>query len=219
MPGLKNDLTHFGPVPTPEKVRGAEITPWTQDLLHLRIWGRFPVGWAGALSIGLSQKRLTIVRGFARRVVHGHWVGELQLRSLPGAPPVEDTDFVELALVEPERAARAPIHVYSYYIDRSPDRGGMLFLEVRGEDRVGFLGSLLEGLSALSLTPEELRIETEGRIAFDRFQLRCSGGQLPSEETRLALSRWLDGSMARPTETSLVARPAASTERAAGLGA
>jgi hypothetical protein len=195
-------------------MRGAEITPWTQDRLQLRIWGQFPAGWAGALSVGLSRRELTIVRGFARRVVQGHWVGELQLRAMPGAPPLAGVDFVELALAEPGPGVRAPIAIHDYYIDRSPDRGGMLFLEVRGEDRVGFLGSLLEGLSALSLAPEEMRIETQADVAFDRFQLRGAAGQLPSEETRLALSRWLDGRLcpAIPRDpAALAAQSSAST--------
>jgi UTP:GlnB (protein PII) uridylyltransferase len=68
----------------------------------------------------------------------------------------------------------------------------MLFLEVRGEDRVGFLGSLLEGLTAVSLSVEEMRIETQGGIAFDTFQLRGLAGLMPSEVTRLTLSRWLE---------------------------
>jgi hypothetical protein len=179
-------------------MRGAEVTPWARDLFHLRIWGRFPAGWVGALSLGLSQRRLTIVRGFARKMVQGHWIAELQLRPMPGAPEVGTVDFIELALGDPEPGRRAPLALHSHYIDRSPDRGGMLFLEVRGEDCVGFLGSLLEGLAAVSLSPEEMRIETQGDIAFDRFQLRGMSGQLPSEEMRLALGRWLEGLIRGP---------------------
>ena len=193
MPGLTNDLTHFGPQPSAERMRGAELTPWMRELLHLRLWGRFPAGWAGALSLGLSERRIAIVRGFARRVLQGHWIAELELRPLAGAADPRGTDFVELALAAPDPGPRAPLALHSHFVDRSPDHGGMLFLEVRGEDRVGFLGSLLEGLAAVSLSAEEMRIETQGEIAFDRFQLRGVTGQLPSEATRLALSQWLDG--------------------------
>jgi hypothetical protein len=192
MPSLQNDLTHFGPVPSADRMRGAELTPWTRDLLHLRLWGRFPSGWAGGLSLGLSERKLTIVRGFARKVVQGHWIAELELRPLPGAPDPGGIDFVELALSAPDPGPRAPLRLHSSFVDRSPDRGGMLFLEVRGEDRVGFLGSLLEGLTAVSLSVEEMRIETQGGIAFDTFQLRGLAGLMPSEVTRLTLSRWLE---------------------------
>jgi UTP:GlnB (protein PII) uridylyltransferase len=68
----------------------------------------------------------------------------------------------------------------------------MLFLEVRGEDCVGFLGSLLEGLADAALSAEEMRVETQGNIAFDQFQLRGHSGQMPSAAMHSALSRWLE---------------------------
>ena len=39
-----------------------------------------------------------------------------------------------------------PITLDSYYVDGSPESGPYVFVEVRGPDRVGFLGSLLERL-------------------------------------------------------------------------
>jgi hypothetical protein len=199
MPSLQNDLTHFGPRPSPERIRGADLSPWTRELFHLRLWGRFPAGWAGALSLGLSDRRITIVRGFARKLVQGHWIAEFELQPTADAPDLRGLDFVELALAAPEPGPRAPLSLHSHFVDRSPDRGGMLFLEVRGEDRVGFLGSLLEGLAAASLSAEEMRIETQGGVAFDRLHLRGLTGQLPSEATRLLLCRWLD-SVTTPRE-------------------
>lgn len=147
MPSLVNDLTHFCPVPSSERSRDAEVVPWTKDLHLLRIWGRFPPGWAGLLSLGLSHAQLAIVRGYARKVPQGHWLGEFQIRPLPGGPDPKQVDYVELALTGPANAEREPIVLQSYFVDRAPDHGGALFLEVRGEDRMGFLGSLLDGLA------------------------------------------------------------------------
>jgi hypothetical protein len=215
MPSLVNDLTHFCPVPSSERSRDAEVVPWTKDLHLLRIWGRFPPGWAGLLSLGLSHAQLAIVRGYARKVPQGHWLAEFQIRPLPGAPDPKQVDYVELALTGPTHAEREPIVLESYFVDRAPDHGGALFLEVRGEDRMGFLGSLLDGLAGASLFPEEMRIETRGNVAFDRFQLRGLGGRLPSEDARRALDGLLEGLMPRPRVAPV--RPAPIAARAASF--
>ena len=46
-----------------------------------------------------------------------------------------------------------PVELTHFALDGSPDQGAALFLEVRGTDRIGFLGSLLRSLSELELSP------------------------------------------------------------------
>ena len=69
---------------------------------------------------------------------------------------------------------------------------GLLRLDVWGEDRVGFLGSLLGSLSGLSLFPSEMAIETTAGIVADSFTLGSIGGQPPSATAEKALLTLLE---------------------------
>src|SRR5437868_3237181 len=69
-------------------------------------------------------------------------------------------------------------------LDGGPDVGPGLYLEVRGPDRLGFLGSLLRSLARLALSPREMLITTREGEAFDRFFLKTLSGAVPSDEVR-----------------------------------
>jgi UTP:GlnB (protein PII) uridylyltransferase len=87
--------------------------------------------------------------------------------------------------------APLPIVVESYSIDRDAERG-VLVVELRGLDRVGFLGSLLERLSGLLLFPVEMQIEPAGASVVDRFSLQALGGGEPSLLAERSLAALLD---------------------------
>jgi len=195
---VRNRLTNlrfFGP-DWPENAAGPnagfDITDATGGIFTVRLWGRFAPGWCGGFSLGLSRSGINIVRAFARKVGQGRWVAEFQLQPMRADVDLRAVDFSALALEAAEAAEPIPVVLDSCYLDGSSDSGGALFLEVRGPDRVGFLGSLLGHLAALSLFPEEMAIETRGRVAFDCFHLKAAGGRLPSEEAQRALASHLD---------------------------
>jgi len=77
-------------------------------------------------------------------------------------------------------------------VDGSPERGGFLYLEVRGPDRVGFLVSLLRTVSEQGLVPREMWVATRFGEACDRFLLNSSDGRSPTDEERQALEAALD---------------------------
>ena len=83
----------------------------------------------------------------------------------------------------------------------------MLYLEVRGPDRLGFLGSLLRALARLALSPREMMISTRDGEAFDRFFLQTVAGQVPPDQARNALAATLEAarlaSRSRSAEASL----------------
>jgi len=189
------ELQHFGPT-WPQQAAdgptGAELRPWARGMSVVRLWGRFPPGWAGALSLGLAHEGVGIVRGFARQVGIGRWVAELQVQPAAAATELSRLDFLGLAQA-PHGREIVPLRLRSWYVDSSPETGGALYLEVRGEDRLGFLGSLLARLAALSLFPAEMMIETQDGLALDRFALRGVGGRLPSDDARQALVAMLAG--------------------------
>lgn len=183
-------VTGDGAGPTP-RVR---LQPRGAGSFSLRLEGAFPDGWCGRLSLGLSQARLGIVRGFARRVDGGGWVAELHLFAQDGLADPRSVDALALATAQAAPGPPAAITLDSYYIDASPESGPYVFLEVRGPDRVGFLGSLLERLARLGLFPEQMSVETWAGQARDTFYLRASrpGARLRSEEVARELETLLE---------------------------
>ncbi len=156
----------------------------------LRLEGRLPPGWAGALSLGLSRRGIAVVRGFGRKTPRGHWVAEIQMRAGSLGRDPRAVDYGALALSGSRDVGRVAIRLEGFRVERQTP-GGPLLLEVAGEDRVGFLGSLLDSLAGLSLFPEEMEIDTLASLAHDRFQLRATGGRSPSDEAQRALGRLL----------------------------
>ena len=169
-----------------------EVVPWTAGSFRVRLWGRFPLGWAGSLSLGLSEAGISVERGFARRTGLRQWEAELQVRRKAAGPDANAVDYLALASSQRRAPTPAPIALQSYAIDRERLAAGTLQLEVRGRDRVGFLGGLLDRLAGLSLFPVEMRIETTDDIALDRFSLMALGGREPSEEVEKALVALLE---------------------------
>ena len=177
-----------GPAP---RVR---ILPRGGGTYSLRVEGTFPDGWCGRLSLGLSQARISVMRGFARRIDGGGWVAEFHLIAQDGLADPRTVDLLALANAPAAMGPPVPITLDSYYVDGSPESGPYVFLEVRGPDRVGFLGSLLERLRDVRLFPEQMSVETWAGQARDTFYLRPArpGARLRSEETARELAVMLE---------------------------
>jgi len=170
---------------------GFRVFPNTGSLFSVRLWGPLHPLWADRFTRGLSAVGISILNGFARREGSGSWGAEFLVTPTPGAPSPETIDYVSLTQQPPPPYA-PPLVLDGFDVDGSPERGGFLYLEVRGPDRVGFLGSLLRILSERDLVPREMWVATRFGEACDRFLLSLADGRSPSDEDRQALEEALD---------------------------
>jgi hypothetical protein len=165
---------------------GYRVFPRTGALYGVRLWGQLHPQWAHRFTLGLSNLAISILNGFARQNASGCWAAEFLVTPTPGATDPMTVDFLSLTRESPPDHA-APLVIDDYSLDGSPERGAVLDLEVRGPDRVGFLGSLLRTLDELSLAPQTMTIVTRTGEASDRFALKTLAGKVPTDEMRRAL--------------------------------
>jgi hypothetical protein len=186
-----SELLPFAAGDTP----GFAVTHLTQAHWSVRIWGALGPFWADAFSLGLSDLGISIRRGFARQDGEGRWIADFVLAPGPASPAPSTLDFIDLASRPITARDAGPLVLSHYALDGGPDVGPSLFLEVRGPDRLGFLGSLLHALAGLELSPREMLITTREGEALDRLFLKTTGGAVPSQEVRHALEEALDAAV------------------------
>jgi hypothetical protein len=188
-------------------VPGYAITRNTASHWSVRLWGHLGPLWADGFSMGLSDARISILRGYARQDATGRWIADFLIAPEEGAQDPGAIDYLALAFGAPSRDEAAPVVLTHFALDGAPDLGSVLYLEVRGPDRIGFLGSLLRSLARLALAPREMMISTRDGEAVDRFFLQTVRGQVPPDQARRALARTLEAarvaSRARSAEASL----------------
>jgi hypothetical protein len=197
---------HFLPFASSD-VPGFDVTRNTVAHWSLRLWGHLGPLWADSLSLGLSKARISILRGYARQDPFGRTIADFLLAPGEGAADPSSLDYLDLAFGALGHDDAAPVVLSQFALDGAPDLGSTLYLEVRGPDRIGFLGSLLRTLARLGLSPREMMISTREGEAFDRFYLQTVGGQVPPDEARRALASTLESargaSQKRSAEASL----------------
>lgn len=154
-------------------------------LLTMR--GKLEPGWMGRLCTSLGLREINIVRGNAAKVSSSEWSSLFDL-DFPGT--VQDPSQIDfVALTRNERASQelAPVMLYNFVLEHSAKYEGSLYVEVTGEDRLGFLSSLLNAFSLFSLFPVEMVVETKQNKVLDRFWLKGLGGAAPSGSAAAAL--------------------------------
>jgi hypothetical protein len=180
--------------------RGFEVRRLSRDLHLLTLWGRLGGRWADPLCRGLARAGLSIRRGYAVRSGRGErgspWQARMEIvREEPSTDPVL-LDYLEL-LARGRAPSETPIELTDYTLSESQVHGGSLFLEVRGPDRTGFLGGMLERIAFLALTPVEMKIETLEGGVHDQLWLRTHDGEVPTPRARKLLAEVLDGRLLR----------------------
>lgn len=157
----------------------------------LEVYGKMPTDWVGNLTNGIARSGLSIMHGRASREAASSWRGHFALECSPNATAPEKIDYLHLIKTA---AASAPANlcIDSYILRPTNELGGSLYLEIRGKDQLGFLGSLLGKLSFYSLFPVQMEIETEGGRILDRFWLTNTGGGLPSGQIIEVLEKTLE---------------------------
>jgi hypothetical protein len=156
----------------------------------LELGGFLSPGWSGRLTAGLAEKRIAILTGDAEKVSSYAWQSTLLLKAAPSVDP-DSIDFVALASTEVTRhGSGAPLVLRDFNMDYGRHQDS-LYLEIRGVDRLGFLGDLLDFFSMRCLFPVKMKVETQGDSAVDRFWLRGMGGSTPSDAIATALKESL----------------------------
>ena len=189
---LEDSLVRF---PASGDAPGFHVARQSATLHSVRLWGRLEASWAGNLSLGLALSGFNILGGFARRNRADRWVAEFIIAPTDSAPPPTSVDFLALSRVAHPEAHPGPVELTHFALDGGPDQGAALFLEVRGPDRIGFLGSLLRSLSELELSPQEMTLITRHGEVSDRFLLRSVRSEVPSDAVRRSLSGVLTAMM------------------------
>jgi hypothetical protein len=145
---------------------------------ELKLWGKFPPRWLANLTSGLAAKGITIHKGYANKLSPTVWQGTFELSRLD-AHQLGQLDYVALAQQGEKSVAAAAIQLEHITVHPVADA---LFVEIRGEDSVGFLMTLLKTFAFCSLYPAEVSIDTpQGRV-HDRFWLKGLGGSTPTDE-------------------------------------
>jgi hypothetical protein len=191
---LEDSLVRF---PASGDAPGYHVAEQSASLFSIRLWGRLEAQWAGNLSLGLSWAGFDIMAGFARRNRTDRWVVELLVSPTEKAPSPHLVDFLALSRAAHPEAHPGPVELTSYALDGSPDQGAAFFLEVRGPDRIGFLGSFLRSLSEVGLSPTQMALGTRDGEVSDRFLLRPVRLDTSREDLHRCLSRTLEG-LVRP---------------------
>ncbi len=172
---------------------GVRVEDGPGGMLRVRIAGRLPPGWVGRLALSLSRQNVTIVRGCACRAGGGRWSAYFDLRGIRDVAVLRSIDYEALLARRAPPEAPGVVALERYTLVRATD--GALRLDLRGRNRPGFLWSLLEHLARLSLFARDMHVETHGRTAEGRIELRSLARSPASEDTRLALdlllSSWL----------------------------
>ena len=158
------------------------------DAYELVIKGFMAPGWTGRLTAGLAQHRIGIVSGQAEKVSASAWHSTFELKSTPFSKDPLSIDYVALAGIElPYDRNAGKIALLDFIMEPCSRHDGSLYVELRGVDRLGFLGDLLDYFSMRCLFPVKMTVETVADTAVDRFWLMGIGGSKPSESITAAV--------------------------------
>jgi hypothetical protein len=157
----------------------------------VHVCGALAQGWSGSLAQELAARRISIVRGWARRSLASRWEAQFLLQVLDRRMDPFQIDFLALArtATAPRRLDLGP-RLDAYRLARTRHD---LELTIRAPDGVGVLDALLATFAFYALYPHEMTIDTRGGLAHDMFRLQRVGGGLPSEVVTAALEGTLRG--------------------------
>ena len=186
------DTSSTGPEEPFKTPAGFEIRRETSGHFALKIWGRFQPDWIAGFSSGLSQNRISIISGTVKKVKTG-WQGEFEVMATGSATDPNSIDYLALAQNRLDTAPAVTISLDEFVLGDPQKHNGALYLEVKAQDQLGFLGALLNRFAFYVLFPETMIIETlKGRI-FDRFWIKGVGGKPPSAAVINTLKQKLVG--------------------------
>lgn len=148
---------------------------------RLEISGFLAPGWTARLTAGLAQHRIAIERCEAEKTTVSNWLATFELKAAPFAKDALTVDYLALASTElPADRKVSRIELIDFLMEPAKMHDGSLYIQLKGVDRLGFLGDLLDYFSMRCLFPVKMSIETAAEKAIDRFWLKGVGGSVPS---------------------------------------
>jgi hypothetical protein len=176
------------PTPDPEWQLTCRLVPKSRGRHALHLSGSLHAAWAGRLAAGLGARHIGVVRATARRG-STRWTAEIELDVPRGAPAPSVVDVVALMRehVDPARAGAIALAGCRVTPTRRDVR-----VEIRADDAVGFLGSVLLVFAELGLFPRAMEVETVGSEIRDVFLLQNLAGEAPPVPVVAALRRRLE---------------------------
>lgn len=166
--------------------------PLAGGKFELKLWGKFPPRWLANLTSGLAAQGITIHKGYANKLSPTIWQGAFELSRLDANQRPGQLDYIALAQ-QGEKSVTATAIQLEHVAIKPGDAA--LFVEIKGDDSVGFLMTLLKTFAFCSLYPAEVSIDTPHGRVHDRFWLKGLGGSAPStalgDGLRLELNKLL----------------------------
>ena len=163
----------------------ARVVALGEQRYAIHFCGALAPGWTGSLARELAARRISVVRGWARRSHGSRWEAQFALHVLDPRVNPFHIDFLALARSAPAtRRLELGPRLESYGLEHAQDG---LEVTVRAPDGVGVLDGVLATFAFYSLFPHEMTIETRGGFAHDLFRLQRVGGGPPSDVVVAAL--------------------------------
>jgi hypothetical protein len=170
-----------------------QIIPLSSGKHKIEFYGNLPLGWAGSLAQGLSDRRINILSGYAKRISMSQWIGEIMVES-DAAARVPAIDFKTI-INEKLDMTHQRLVLADFRIKECFKANGSAYVEVEGQDQLGFLSGVLKKFISCCLFPWEFSIKTENGYISDSFHLMGTSGIHVSDQMMNMLKIKLQESM------------------------
>ena len=167
------------------------VHPLPAGLCKIEFSGNLPLGWAGSLAHGLSDKKINILSGYAKRITVSTWEGELVIDPVHSASNIPDVDFSGLLNKGMGRATALHLPITTFVVKECFRANGSVYVEINGHDQVGFLAAVLKRFASCGLYPWHFSILTKKNRVFDKFHLMGPAGVKASKGTMRSLEHKL----------------------------
>jgi hypothetical protein len=167
------------------------VTELPSGLCKITFRGNLPLGWAGSLAHGLSDKKINILSGYAKRITVSTWEGELVIDPVHSAANIPDVDFSRLLNKGMDRATALQLPITTFIVKECFRENGSLYVEINGHDQVGFLAAVLKRFASCGLYPWHFSILTRKNNVYDKFHLMGPAGVKASKGTMSSLEHKL----------------------------
>lgn len=169
-----------------------EMSPRPSGTSLLNLSGDLKPGWLGRLSSNLSNSKISILNGTARKHSPLRWEASFEIVADPGSvDTLKELNPLPAVSETAERVTSPPLKLSNYKIEYSTRHEGSIYTEISGADCIGFLYGVLRVFSFYSLFPTELEISTKGTKALDKFWLKGIGASAPDKDDIAELNRRL----------------------------